>query len=115
MPDKLKLVHGTMLEAIDNSTVPITVASLLDQSNADISQNVVELGRVSKVVNNDYAYVDRLLGELPESYQKLSRLGLYGSFFTFYLCDVTLKLNGPAGNPVYIDIVGQRAGRCAPL
>ena len=27
---KLKLVHGTMLEAIDNSTVPITVASLLD-------------------------------------------------------------------------------------
>lgn len=28
--NKLKLVHGTMLEAIDNSTVPITVASLLD-------------------------------------------------------------------------------------
>ena len=28
--DKLKLVHGTMLQAIDNSTVPITHASLLD-------------------------------------------------------------------------------------
>lgn len=28
--DKLKLVHGTILEAIDGSTVPITVASLLD-------------------------------------------------------------------------------------
>lgn len=28
--DKLKLVHGTMLSAIDASTVPITVASLLD-------------------------------------------------------------------------------------
>jgi ubiquinone/menaquinone biosynthesis C-methylase UbiE len=28
--DKLKLVHGTILEAINNSTVPITVASLLD-------------------------------------------------------------------------------------
>jgi hypothetical protein len=27
---KLQLVHGTMLSAIDNSTVPITVASLLD-------------------------------------------------------------------------------------
>jgi phospholipid/cholesterol/gamma-HCH transport system substrate-binding protein len=92
-----------------------SVASLLNQSNADISQNIVELGRVSRVVNNDSAYVDRLLGELPESYQKLSRLGLYGSFFTFYLCDATLKLNGPAGNPVYINIVGQRAGRCAPL
>lgn len=28
--NKLVLVHGTMLQAIDNSTVPITVASLLD-------------------------------------------------------------------------------------
>ena len=28
--DKLKLVHGTMLSAIDASTTPITVASLLD-------------------------------------------------------------------------------------
>jgi hypothetical protein len=28
--NKLILVHGTMLSAIDNSTVPITVASLLD-------------------------------------------------------------------------------------
>eukprot|EP01034_Spumella_vulgaris_P025898 gene25898-32405_t len=27
---KLKLIHGTMLDAIDTSTVPITVASLLD-------------------------------------------------------------------------------------
>ena len=28
--NKLILVHGTMLSAIDNSTIPITVASLLD-------------------------------------------------------------------------------------
>ena len=28
--NKLVLVHGTMLSAIDSSTVPITVASLLD-------------------------------------------------------------------------------------
>lgn len=28
--NKLKLVHGTMLSAIHESTVPITVASLLD-------------------------------------------------------------------------------------
>lgn len=28
--NKLKLIHGTMLSAIDSSTVPITVASLLD-------------------------------------------------------------------------------------
>ena len=54
------------------------------------------------------------LGSLPDAYNRLSRLGLYGDFFTFYLCDVQIKVNGPDGNPVYIPIIGQRAGRCTP-
>lgn len=44
---KLKLVHGTMLHAIDTSTVPITVASLLDHMDwmpdRDINQEITHL------------------------------------------------------------------------
>ena len=44
---KLKLVHGTMLEAIDSSSVPITVASLLDHMDwmpdRDINQEIAHL------------------------------------------------------------------------
>lgn len=44
---KLKLVHGTMLHAIDSSTVPITVASLLDHMDwmpdRDINQEMTHL------------------------------------------------------------------------
>ena len=42
-------------------------------------------------------YVDNLLNTLPDAYQMVGRLGLYGDFFSFYLCDALLE--------------GQRQGR----
>ncbi len=40
---------------------------------------------------------------------------MYGDFFSFYLCDLVLKLNGKGGGqPVYIKVAGQSTGRCAP-
>ncbi|GGL15331.1 MCE family protein [Nocardia jinanensis] len=89
-----------------------TVASLLDVTRPDISADVQQLGRVSTNIDNDRDYMDGLLSRLPHDYQRLSRLGLYGDFFNFYLCDLTLKVNGPNGDPTYIDVIGQRAGRC---
>ncbi len=44
----------------------------------------------------------------------LNRQGLYGDYFSFYLCDLILKLNGKGGQPVYVKVVGQDSGRCAP-
>jgi phospholipid/cholesterol/gamma-HCH transport system substrate-binding protein len=66
-------------------------------------------------VNSDTPNIDRLLTELPANYQRLSRLGLYGDFFTFYFCDLQLKVNGPDGNPVYIKFFAKPIGRCSPL
>jgi len=47
--DKLKLVHGTMLSAIDSSTTPITVASLLDHmdwmTDRQINEEITHLFR----------------------------------------------------------------------
>jgi phospholipid/cholesterol/gamma-HCH transport system substrate-binding protein len=44
----------------------------------------------------------------------MDRQAMYGDFFSFYLCDVVLKLNGKGGQPVYIKVAGQPTGRCAP-
>jgi phospholipid/cholesterol/gamma-HCH transport system substrate-binding protein len=44
----------------------------------------------------------------------LNRQALNGDFFSFYLCDIALKVNGKGGQPVYIKIVGQSSGRCTP-
>lgn len=90
-----------------------TVASLLGQVRPNIVNDVHQLDRTAAQLNSDSEFLDSVLGRLPTVYQKLSRLGLYGDFFSFYICDATLKVNGPEGNPVLIPIVGQRAGRCA--
>ena len=36
----------------------------------------------------DHEYLDKLLNTLPDKYQALARQGMYGDFFSFYLCDV---------------------------
>ena len=51
---------------------------------------------------------------LPDKYKVLARQGIYGDFFSFYLCDLILKLNGKGGQPVYVKVAGQSTGRCAP-
>ncbi|WP_330256097.1 MCE family protein [Nocardia sp. NBC_00565] len=91
-----------------------SVSDLLTNARPTIKSDITEAGRLAGVLNADKGYVDWALGSLPDAYNRLSRLGLYGDFFTFYLCDVQLKVNGPGGNPVYIPIIGQRAGRCTP-
>ena len=58
----------------------------------------------------DHDYFDNLLNTLPDAYQALARQGIYGDFFSFYLCDVVLKLNGKGGQPVYVKVAGQTTG-----
>ena len=58
----------------------------------------------------DHDYFDNLLNTLPDAYQALSRQGMYGDFFSFYLCDIVLKLNGKGGQPVYVKVAGQATG-----
>jgi phospholipid/cholesterol/gamma-HCH transport system substrate-binding protein len=62
----------------------------------------------------DRDYFDDLLNTLPDAYQKLARQSMYGDFFTFYLCEAVLKVNGKGGQPVYIRLANQPSGRCTP-
>ncbi|CAN5427006.1 virulence factor Mce family protein [soil metagenome] len=91
-----------------------SVADLLDQARTPLKKVVAETDRSSGLVVADKDYMDNLLNTLPEAYQMLGRQGLYGDYFSFYLCDILLKVNGKGGQPVYIKIAGQDSGRCAP-
>jgi phospholipid/cholesterol/gamma-HCH transport system substrate-binding protein len=91
-----------------------TVADLLDQTRPAIHNTVVQTDRVAGLAMADHDYLDDLINTLPDAYQKLSRQGLYGDFFSFYLCDLLLKMNGKGGQPVYVKVAGQSTGRCAP-
>ena len=87
---------------------------LLSQARPPLQQIVQENDRASGSILLDHEYFDDLLTRLPEAYRVLGRQGLNGDYFSFYLCDLSLKLNGKGGQPVYIKIAGQPTGRCEP-
>ncbi|CDO31122.1 MCE family protein [Mycolicibacterium porcinum] len=90
------------------------VADLLAKGREPIKKVVTETDRTASNVMADKDFVDNLLDTLPDAYQVLGRQGLYGDFFSFYLCDIVLKLNGKGGQPVYVKLAGQDTGRCTP-
>ena len=91
-----------------------SVAELLSQARPPLQKTVHELDRTADIVVADHDYLDNLLATLPEAYKTLGRQGLYGDFFSFYLCDLVIKVNGKGGQPVYVKIAGQDTGRCTP-
>jgi phospholipid/cholesterol/gamma-HCH transport system substrate-binding protein len=91
-----------------------SLADLLAAARPPLQQTVHELDRSAGIIEADHDYVDNLLDTLPDAYKVLGRQGLYGDYFSFYLCNLIIKLNGKGGQPVYVKLAGQSTGRCAP-
>ncbi|MFZ2174245.1 MAG: MCE family protein [Rhodococcus sp. (in: high G+C Gram-positive bacteria)] len=103
---------GQAVSSIDAAAS--TVDDLLTQARAPLKEVVTQTERTAGQIDSDRDYVDNLIANLPNIYQILARQGINGDFFSFYLCDLVLKVNGPGGNPVYIKVAGQDTGRCEP-
>ncbi|QZT63953.1 MCE family protein [Mycolicibacterium austroafricanum] len=96
------------------NTAAATIADMLNQAREPLKHTVTQGDRVASIVAADHEWVDDYLETIPQSYKVLSRLGIMGDFFTFYLCDLVLKVNGKGGQPVYVKLAGQDTGRCEP-
>ncbi len=103
---------GNWVHQADASSATIT--DLLRNARPPAQKVLAETDRTAGIVVADHEYVDNLLATLPETYRVLGRQGMYGDFFSFYLCDLVLKLNGKGGQPVYVKLAGQDSGRCTP-
>jgi len=91
-----------------------SLADLLTQVRPPFKDTVAQSERVNDIVLADHDYFDDLLNTLPDAYQALVRQGLNGDYFSFYLCEAVLKLNGKGGQPVYVRVANQPSGRCTP-
>lgn len=91
-----------------------TISDLLVQARPPLQKVVEQTDRAAGIVVADHEYFDNLLNTLPDTYRIIARQGIYGDYFSFYLCDAVLKLNGKGGQPVYVKVAGQDTGRCAP-
>lgn len=92
----------------------VTITDLLAGVRPSFSDTIRQGDRVGSIMVSDHDYLENLIDGLPEKYRALSRQGLFGDFFSFYLCDLVLKVNGKNGQPVYVKVIGQDSGRCTP-
>jgi phospholipid/cholesterol/gamma-HCH transport system substrate-binding protein len=106
---------STLSQAVAHGNAAASsLADALATVRPGFKETVAQSDRVTSLVLSDHAYFDDFLNTLPDAYQTLARQGMYGDFFTFYLCDAALKVNGKGGQPVYVKLAGQDSGRCAP-
>ncbi|MGH3967378.1 MAG: MCE family protein, partial [Mycobacterium sp.] len=91
-----------------------SIADLLSQAREPFQKVVHQTDRAASIAVADRDYLDNLLNTLPDKYRAMDRQGIYGDYFSFYLCEIVLKLNGKGGQPVYVKIAGQSTGRCTP-
>ena len=96
------------------SAAAASIADLLQRVRPGLLETVHQTDRTSAIVVADHDYVDNLINTLPDSYRLLARQGIYGDYFSFYMCEALLKVNGKGGQPVYIKLAGQSSGRCTP-
>jgi len=103
---------GQSVTRLNDASANMT--TLLTDVRPPLQADVQQLDRVAGLVNNDEAYVDGVIKRLPDDFQKMSRLGAYGSFFNFYLCGVTVRFTNPAtGKDIFLPQYEQKLGRCS--
>lgn len=94
-----------------------TLADLLGENRPLLHSTIGYLGAISGPLIEDLPELDDMLGKLPDAYRAIGRIGgIYGDFFNFYLCDISLKLNGlqPGGPVRTVRLFQQPTGRCTP-
>lgn len=99
------------VERIANSSQ--SMSDLIADVRPPLKEDVAQADRVASLLNDDEEYLDTVMARLPSDFEKMSRLGVYGGFFNFYLCGVLLRFTDPAGNDAFLPQYEQTSGRCS--
>lgn len=89
-----------------------TIADLLRQARPGVSGTVTQAGRLAALLNRNARTVNSTLANVPKADALMDRQGLYGSFFNFYLCAVSLRFTAPSGQPEDLPSIASEAQRC---
>jgi phospholipid/cholesterol/gamma-HCH transport system substrate-binding protein len=92
-----------------------TVADLLADNRALVHSTVGYLETIAQPLIDQRDKLDDLLTKTPKAFNLIGRTGgIYGDFFNFYLCDLSIKVNGlqPGGPVRTVRLFQQPTGRC---
>lgn len=103
---------GESLTRLNDASANMT--TLLSDVRPSLKEDVAQVDRVATLINDDQAFLENVIHRLPTDFEKMGRLGVYGSFFQFYLCGVIVRMTNPVtGNDVFLPQYEQTTGRCA--
>jgi phospholipid/cholesterol/gamma-HCH transport system substrate-binding protein len=94
-----------------------TVADLLADNRPLLQSTVTYLEGIQQPLVDQKTQLNDILVKLPTAFNIIGRAGgIYGDFFNFYACDITLKMFGlqPGGPVRTVKLTSQPSGRCTP-
>lgn len=100
---------GSTLEGLGDLTD--SVAGLLEEGRQPLKESIVGLGDLSANLADSEATLNSFFQQLPVKFDRIGRIGSYGSWFNFYLCSIEGRIPMPEG---YMGDLGAKpvAGRC---
>jgi phospholipid/cholesterol/gamma-HCH transport system substrate-binding protein len=102
---------GTAIASLDNGTA--SLADLLTQARPPLKGTIDELNRLAPNLDSGRGFIDGALQRAPGNYRKLARIGAYGSFVQYYICELTIRVTDLQGRASLFPFVKQENGRCA--
>jgi phospholipid/cholesterol/gamma-HCH transport system substrate-binding protein len=102
---------ATAISSLDNGTA--SIADLLTQARPPLAGTVDQLNRLAPNLDAGKAYLDGALTRAPGNYRKLARIGAYGAFVQYYICELSIKVTDLQGRASFFPFVKQENGRCA--
>ena len=78
---------GSAITSLDGLTN--TTAGLLQDARPGLQQDIAGLGALSKNLNDNQQIVDRVLHNMPNKLESLTRTASHGSWFNFYMCSAS--------------------------
>jgi phospholipid/cholesterol/gamma-HCH transport system substrate-binding protein len=94
-----------------------TVGDLLADNRPLLQSTVTYLEGIQQPLVDQKTQLNDILVKLPTAFNIIGRAGgIYGDFFNFYACDITLKMFGlqPGGPVRTVKLTSQPSGRCTP-
>ena len=94
-----------------------TVADLLADNRPLLQSTVGHLEVIQQPLIDQKDKLNDILVRLPTAFKIIGRAGgIYGDFFNFYSCDISIRMNGlqPGGPVRTVKLFTQPSGRCTP-
>lgn len=102
---------GTAIASLDTGTA--SIADLLTEARPPLAGTVDQLNRLAPNLEEKKSYLDGALQRSPGNYRKLARIGAYGSFVQYYICELKIRVTDLQGRASVFPFVKQENGRCA--